>query len=545
LDTNANLACDTGEPSATTAKDGSYNLDTSSLVGVQLKNVHLLTVVTDEAKDADDGGDTLKKAGKKGFTFMAPVAAYETGSGSAAITGAVISPLTTLVSHDIITSQTTLATAQSNVRSRLGMAANADLTQDFVAKNDVALREKAQMLTVALGNVKAEALQVEGTTDKQALLAAVQYLQTQFTQLKAEFDAAKKEKPDAKPVDLVKTALAKDAAKPAVTTLLAEAKIITGSTASSALALIEQGIYQADHVLEVCAANDSYCIPSYWKVQGAAGKVTSDTDYQIIAGAWQKQTSSDSNFALTSKGWVKEDDCAPGQSATYSADSSGVTTVTFCAGTTERITARTVDAAGKTLSALGLNPPKDFESTTMPASSQLYWLELANIEDKYDLWTGSPIQKWDSQANKLVTLTTLSDYIKAYTTASSPGSTVYTGRSGLHYSFNTEGRTDTGGTVTLWRSSSFDSTTKVVTPAKVIGQAKYSIRTVHGQQLLVIETPAPENDDGSFVMFAVQAGALYGGQVRLASAKGSSIPVFNKTMMDAILKAGNKPAVLN
>ena len=543
LDINANLACDSGEPSATTAKDGSYKLDTSALTTAQIQAAHLLTVVPTNAKDADDAGKTLAEAGKSGFSLLAPAAAYVTAAG--AVTGAVISPLTTLVAHDIITGQTPLATAQANVRARLGLDAGVDLGQDFVAKKDAALSEKAQMLTVALGSVQAEMLKVEGTTDKEALLAAVLYLQTQFTQLKAAFDAAKQEDSKATQVALVKKALEAETAKPDSAILLAEAKKTTSSTPSSALALIEQGFYSAGDVLENCGTNYADCTPYYAKIQGSGGKITLDSDYELNAsGAWEKVTSSDSSLALTSQGWVKENECTAGQSPTYSADSSGVVTVTLCAGTTERVTARTVDASGKTLKALGLNPPTGFEATTMPAGSQLYWFDFANSDDKYELWTGSPVQKWESQANKSVAFTNLADYIAAYTTTTASGfSAVYTGWSGVHYSFNKEGRSDIGGTVTLWRSSSYDSTTQVSTPPAPIGQAKYSIRTVHGQQLLVIEAPAPQNDPGELVMFAVKGGYLYGGSVRLASAKGSIDPVFNKTMINAILAAGKKPAV--
>ncbi len=528
LDVNGDLACDSGEPSATTGKDGSYKLDTSALTTAQIRAAHLLTVVPTTAKDADDAGKTLAEAGKSGFSLLAPAAAYVTADGSA-VTGAVISPLTTLVAHDIITSQTPLATAQANVRARLGLESGVDLTQDFVAKKDTALSEKAQMLTVALGSVKAEMLKVEGTTDKEALLAAVLYLQTTFTQLKAAFDDSKQADSKATQVALVKKALEAETAKRDSAKLLAEVKKITSSTASSALALIEQGFYSADQVLKTCAANDSYCIPSYWKVQGSAGKITLDTTYQLISGAWQQKTSSDSNLALTSKGWVKENDCAPGQSATYSADSSGVTTVTFCAGNTERITARTVDAAGKTLSALGLKPPTGFEATTMPAGSQLYWLDFANTDDKYDLWTGSPVQRWTSAG----TFASIADFIAAHTTTATPPPRSW---DGLFFSFNAGG-TSTGGTVSLWSQPSG------TTSRKVIGQAKYSIRTVHGQQMLVIEAPVPDNDLGELVMFAVKGGYLYSGSVRPASAKGSVDGLFNKTMINAILAAGKKPAV--
>ncbi len=538
LDLNANLACDSTEPSATTAKDGSYKLDTSSLSTDQIKAAHLLTVVPETAKDADDNGQTLKEAGKSAFSLLAPAAAYV--GTDAAVTGAIISPLTTLVAHDMITSQTPLATAEANVRGRLALADGTDLRQDFVAKKDASLSEKAQMLTVALGNVKAQALADTTTqaSDKQALLAALQYLQTQVAQLQAAFDEAKKNNAAAKPVDLVKTALAAETAKPVVADLVAAAKKTTESSAvSSVTALIEQGFYGAENVLKNCGTS---CTPSYWKVQGSGGKISLDQDYYLSSGSWQKYTSSNTDLVLTSKGWVSENTCASGESATYSVGSDGVTTVTFCSGATERVTARSVDAAGKTLKALGLNTPSGFESTTLPAGSQLYWLDFANKEDKYDLYTGNAVTYWTSTGQ--VKFSSLDAYISKYTTASN-GAANYAGWSGLHYSFNAGG-TETGGTVSLWSPSWDAATSKSVTP-KVIGQASYSISTVYGQKVLIIHAQAPENKQGQKVMFAVKDGVLYGGSFRAASAKGSSDPLFNKTMMNAILAAGNKPAVID
>ena len=536
LDLNANLACDSTEPNATTAKDGSYKLDTSSLSTDQIKAAHLLTVVPETAKDADDNGQTLKEAGKSAFSLLAPAAAYV--GTDAAVTGAIISPLTTLVAHDMITSQTPLATAEANVRGRLALADGTDLRQDFVAKKDASLSEKAQMLTVALGSVKAQAL-ADATTqpsDKQALLAALQYLQTQVTQLQAAFDEAKKANATAKPVDLVKTALAAETAKPVVADLVAEARKTTeSSTVSSVIALIEQGLYGAQHVLENCGGS---CTPSYWKVQGSGGKIAQDDDYYLSSGSWMKR--SNDNTVLTAKGWVSENSCATGESATYSVGSDGVTTVTFCSGATERVTARSVDAAGKTLKALGLNPPTAFESTTLPAGSQLYWLDFANKEDKYDLYTGNAVTYWTSSGQ--AKFNSLEAYISTYATASN-GAANYAGWSGLHYSFNAGG-TETGGTVSLWSPSWDAATNKSVTP-KVIGQASYSISTVYGQKVLIIHAQAPENKQGQKVMFAVKDGVLYGGSFRAASAKGSSDPLFNKTMMNAILAAGNKPAVID
>jgi hypothetical protein len=537
LDLNANLACDTNEPSATTAKDGTYTLNTTGLSTDQIKAAHLLTVVPETAKDADDNGQTLKEAGKSAFSLLAPAAAYV--GTEAAVTGAVISPLTTLVAHDMITSQTTLATAETNVRSRLSLADSADLRQDFVAKKDASLSEKAQMLTVALGSVKAQALADTTTqpSDKQALLAALQYLQTQVTQLQAAFDEAKKANATAKPVDLVKAALATETAKPAVIDLVAEAKKTTDSSAvSSVTALIEQGFYGAQHVLENCGGS---CTPSYWKIQGNGGKILQDQDYSLSNGNWVKNPN-DGNTVLTPKGWVSETTCAVTDSTTYSVGSDGVTTVTFCSGATERVTARSVDAAAKTLKDLGLNPPLAFESMTLPAGSLLYWLDFANKEDKYDLYTGNPVTYWTSTGQ--VKFSSLEAYISTYATASN-GTANYAGWSGLHYSFNAGG-TATGGTVSLW-SPSWDATKNQSVTPKVIGQASYSINTVYGQKVLIIHAVAPENKQGQKVMFAVKDGVLYGGSFRAASAKSSSEALFNKTMLNAILAAGKLPSVLD
>jgi hypothetical protein len=81
LDLNANQTCDPGEPRATSKFGGAYSLDVSGMDADKLKAAHLMTVVPDSAKDADDGGKTLKEAGKKTFNLMAPVAAFVNSDG--------------------------------------------------------------------------------------------------------------------------------------------------------------------------------------------------------------------------------------------------------------------------------------------------------------------------------------------------------------------------------------------------------------------------------------------------------------------------------
>ncbi len=542
LDLNANLLCDSDEPKATTKADGAYSLDVTGLATDKLKLAHLVTVVPATAKDADDGGKTLAEAGKSGFSLLAPAAAYVKADGSS-VTGAVISPLTTLVSHEMISGNNNLDTSEKYVRERLSLAVNTDLRQDFVAKKDAALTEKAQMLAVAIGGVKAAALAdtVSKATDKDALLAALTYLQTEAANLQAEYAKAKQTNSTAKPVELVKAALKTDAAKPVTANLVAEAKKISNSTlASSVVAIIEQGFYSADHVLENCGtANANYsCTPGYFKVQGSGGKIISDRDYSLVGSSWSQANNTNMDLVLTSSGWVSED-CPAGQSISYAADSNGSAVLNFCNGRAEKASGRTVDASGQTLAALGLNAPAGFEGLTMPSGSQLYWFDFSSSQDRYNLWTGNKVTKWvwnpQTNSGSDVPFTSLAEFIDHYSTANAAQGTRF-GWSGLQFSFDAGG-TSAGGTVTLW--SSYQSN------ATKTGSATYERRMVNGQEILVIKAQAPDNDNGDLVMFAVKDGYLYGGHFRLASAKNSSNPLFNKTMINAILKAGNKPAVLD
>jgi outer membrane murein-binding lipoprotein Lpp len=534
LDTNANQACDAGEPSATTAKDGSYKLDTSTLTAEQIKAAHLLTVVPTTAKDADDAGKTLAEAGKKGFSLLAPAAAYVSADGTA-VTGAVISPLTTLVSHDMIASGTVLDTAKSNVRARLNLDAATDLTQDFVAKKDTGLMQTAQMLTVAIGEVKAAAKTADTTaTDRQALFAALDYLQKQVAALKTAYDAAKTENPTATPVTLLGEANKTEAAKPVVADLLAEAKKTTESSAvSSVVALIESGFYSASHVLETASTNYT---AYYSKIMGAAGKITADNNYKLTDGKWVKDTdNSTSDWQLTSTGW-KSSACATGESISYNAGSDGVTTVKNCNGTTFRVTARAVDASGQTLKALGLEPPTAFAETKMPAGSQLIWWSDVNPEDEFSLYTGYAISKYEwnnsTSTDNYVPYTSLDSFIAAHTqsTSGSTNSSYIFQWSGLYFSFAADGA------LTLFNG--YSNSTK-------IGTATYTRRTVHGVEVLTLNTQAPYQDAGERIFFAVKDGKVYGGSYTPKGTANTLNPSFNKTMMNAILAAGSKPTVVD
>ncbi len=532
LDLNANQACDANEPTATSKAGGTYTLDVSGVDADKLKAAHLLTVVPEAAKDADDGGKTLKEAGKKAFNLLAPAAAFVNSDGS--LKSAVISPLTTLVSHEMITGSNTLETSENYVRTRLNLAEKTDLRQDFVSKKDAQLISKAQMLAVAMGEVKAQAKALESNpSEREAFLAALTYLQTQAGALQTAYDAAKNG-PNLSGktlVQLVTEGLKNDSTTTALASLVAEAQKLTiSSPAASVVAVLEQGFYTAEAVFEDCSqASDYYCVHRYSKVQGSDGKINLSRDYELVNGGWtlENETSSNSWVLVDKKGWVQQNKC-PAGTVTYVADSTGGATINDCNGLTEKVTARMVDASGKTLKALWLYPPEGKEKVTMPSGSVLYWIDLARTQDEYQIYTGSKVMK---PQNYTSAFSSLDDYIATYSTTKSNKDNW----DGLNFTFDENG-TPSGGKVSLW--SKFGNTK--------IGSADYERRKISGQEVLIIKATLPDAErNGEWVMFGVKDGFVYNGNFRSASAKNFSFPFFNKTMINAILKAGNKPVVLN
>lgn len=143
LDTNADKACDTDK--AITDANGSYSL-THTLTADQLASAHVLVVVPETAKDADDGGKTLKEAGKAAFELLAPAAKPQ-----------VVSPLSTLVSERMISNRQSVADAESSVVGTLKLDNATPLlgaSADFVAANKADLKQLAQTTAVLLGEVK-------------------------------------------------------------------------------------------------------------------------------------------------------------------------------------------------------------------------------------------------------------------------------------------------------------------------------------------------------------------------------------------------------
>ena len=150
LDLNGNLLPDAGEPvSAPSGSAGGFTLDTTGLTAAQVSAAFVVAHVAPGAQDADDGGANLQGAGRKGFTLMAPAAAFMTEQ-SPLLKHIVLSPLTTLVAHEMRFKGQSLALATATVQAALGIGSR-DPLSDFVARDDPALRNIARTTAIALG----------------------------------------------------------------------------------------------------------------------------------------------------------------------------------------------------------------------------------------------------------------------------------------------------------------------------------------------------------------------------------------------------------
>lgn len=155
LDLNSNMAHDAGEPfSLPSAANGAFTLVLEKLSTAQLATALLVSNVPDSARDLDDGGKTLKEAGRHGFRLLSPANPYLTAGSDGTLTGsaAFVSPLTTLVAGEMALNGMTLAEARSAVGESLGLSGK-DPLGNFVQGNDAELGKMARTIARALGDV--------------------------------------------------------------------------------------------------------------------------------------------------------------------------------------------------------------------------------------------------------------------------------------------------------------------------------------------------------------------------------------------------------
>lgn len=561
LDVNGNQACDAGEPSAVTAADGSYKLDTTALTAAQIAKAHIIVNVPTTAKDTDDNGQTLAQAGKAAFTLMAPASKPN-----------VVSPLTTLISHELIKDAgKSLDDAQTTVRARLGLKATDDLLQDIgkikSTDTNVNVKNVAVAVALSLGEIR-KAIDsgntVSGktdTTEQQKTLATLQALQEQITALLTKIDTSSSALPK---VSSIQTALK---------TKTDELK--TSAGASAAIAGTVQVTAPATSLLgganlysgSLCASstNTSECTPQMYVTTIAATGAVSETDYDLTNNAWV--TAKPYTYtALNTKtnAWVSVSGGAGGNFVADASGTAGTYTASLSAEQT-RILMRQADISGKDISTItGMGPiPTSLKGLVFPAGSLQYLGQFTPLTDRYRLWsnydancptgtgkvcipTGALID-YNNNTTQPTYFTTLSEFMSTYATGNTNGKCwhgFYYSAANPCYLFDAGG-TATGGTISVYGSYSSGSSER-----PFLGKGTYEIRTFGSIKVLVI-TQAPASvgysaAKGGLSIFTEKNGYAIGGTLYPAGVinlEDNNQPTFNKIAFAAIVSKLSGPAL--
>lgn len=149
LDLNGNLACDDLEPSDISKPGGSYSIAYDGSRGPASQFV-VIAEVGANAYDEDDKQNgqwvSLSQAGKNPFNLAAP----------AVSTDVLVTPLTTLVTHELLSDKTakvsteSVKAAQEAVKTKLGLTTDV-MTLNYVKDNDSEMLKLAQVTATALG----------------------------------------------------------------------------------------------------------------------------------------------------------------------------------------------------------------------------------------------------------------------------------------------------------------------------------------------------------------------------------------------------------
>ncbi|WP_143474053.1 hypothetical protein [Limnohabitans sp. B9-3] len=546
LDLNLNQACDASEPSATTAAGGTFTLSISGLTTAQVRAAHILIKVPSSAKDSDDAGQTLAQAGKSAFTLMAPTGAFVSEDGTS-ISSAIVSPLTTLVSHDMIVGNgKPLADAQTSVRTRLNLPSSTDLHQNFIANNNTALHNRAIAIAHLIGKAFDGAKLVGSTNDREALFAALTYLQNNVSVVQRVVDADSSNAAIRAKVD---AAFVLAGIAPNYENLIAEARVTTTVSSAAISTILNNVAYAASCLLE---SSCSYF--SYMRVAGQSGQSGQSTfAYYTLTGTnWASIVPGSNQSYLGSNGW-----------ASYQYSSTGTYTIVNpnlalaqgpANGQTYLSTVMQLDLAGKTVADIpGAWSKENLKAITFPVGSILYLPRLTSVADYYTLSSDRPLTCIPSGSCNQNTFASIDDLISAHLTAGTSGVSNHLSWLDLDLTFDTPNATTTGGTVTLWKNSRVTCTKRIngysclgsgPSTYSKIGSAPYEIRTVNGERILLILTPS-NWDQGRNPIYSMRAGVMYTGKFSPAGMTDTSSLYFNRTAMDALVAAWGKSAIPN
>jgi hypothetical protein len=286
LDVNGNLVCDTGEPSATTNALGKYSIAYSGSTA----GLHVIAEIGENAKDADDKGQTIAEAGKAPFTLATPATKPQT-----------LTPLTTLVAHEMMMNTGLSAEAAEDSVKKAHSITDSLLSNDYVAANKPNLHAVAKILTLAMGEVASAASVASSLTP-----AARKQIMEQARDFAAEYIRggnpanANLVKPDVFRLSFNPKA---DEIKGKVAVVSAQGNFATAKASD----ILASGLVMAQR----SDSNDIYA-----QFRSLSGSSIIDVAFQLASGAqnWLKQTDDikpEQSWVLGSQGWISTKASAP------------------------------------------------------------------------------------------------------------------------------------------------------------------------------------------------------------------------------------------
>lgn len=479
LDTNGNMKCDTGEPSATTGAGGAFTLTIPEGVNAAAH----ATVVEVSASTIDE--DTSTAVGSP-YVLSAPAGQSD-----------FISPLTTAV-HGILerNPSLTLDEAAAQVKLSIGATADVSLFEDYVAaKQDETnanaeayerLHRVAQVSAKVLAEnheaimSAATAQGIDSTQSYDALITLI------VGQVLSELETA------AQTVDSAGDSFdltAVNITPPDFTDLAQQietAEDVASAAKISIESLMDQGVWW------MYAEDGEY---EYGKLEAAAeaGKLQEQWfGYNSEISAWEELTGeTDASAILGAQGWQEVADTAANYTATYQTDGSGslaMTGVDFGL----KFTAAEVDVSGKPIKAyLGYATHQPFAaaidgSPLFSTGAKIYQVNFIVTTDTYTMssWFDCAAEHADPQGNCNIAFGYASNTV--FRPAKSFGELIYPASPQSAGNWFSVG---TGIEIRVVQNGVLEITDRNAAEGSQISQGSWEYKTVHGQQLMMLKLP--------------------------------------------------------
>lgn len=546
LDTKGTKKWDATMPKAVTKADGSYTLD-----NVSAADLAKFPIVVEVPGPNDPLGRTQAQDKDRGPVTQPYVLQAPPGKAG------FVSPLTTLVQHEIEKNGVTPDQAEATVKNNLGLSATTSLFKDFKANQGAAATDEykhaaniAMVVATTIAQNKATveaAVKNAGLTGDQSAAITKLILETISKQVStivqqvlANVNTTTGALDPAKVANIVTNANVTVSTDTSLTQQLA---VQGASTLSASFkdAISGTGLFNADSWQN----GQSSIVYEYQKL--LLGTQGADGSYPLTAalfnytnGAWVAATSSDQNYVLTTTGWQLASNGADQGVVTINADGSVVwkhKTLNY---------SMNVASTVKDISGVPIQPlvaPNRFpvsSTATFPAGSNAYKQTFTPLQTSYRLSKDWIAKIPDGTTGNLKNATSLAAFIAACQKGTNTA-WFGVGSSSMAGKFVGTGTT-TGSTGTVEFYPAIYGMTGPTLGLAMTDKGTWEIKEpVAGYQVIVITLPLSIKQ----YMPSYQKSPIFGvanGTVLYGNVEYQGIPKsdegfsFNKTAFDAILK---------